>query len=173
VQPMEAGQREERRREEVAVDRDAVRVQARVLSALSDDEDQSEHHRGEPPETEPAAIIALEPALRQVDRRARGEEGEAEERGAADVEIAWSRTARAARPVVDVGGDQAAEEEDLRRDEHEDPERRRRDRAQPADTVPDWTQYGRRREVVRRGRRRGRPFERLAAPRVVAGGDAV
>src|SRR5467141_663771 len=109
VKAVQTREREERGAEERASRPDALIQQARVLSALSCEEDRAEHHRRGEPEAAPRAD-------REGHRAAAREEGYGEDRGAADIE-GRSRRREPGVAIRDVREDDREKEDRLRPDE--------------------------------------------------------
>src|SRR5262249_11411521 len=126
VQAVEAGEGEERRREEIARQRDAALVEGEILARLPDDEDEAEEDGEAERAGRAGAVAAVLRALRQPEREARGEEAGGVDAHLLHVERRGGGRAavgRLRRVVEDVGEDEDDEERRLGDDEAPDADR--------------------------------------------------
>ena len=184
VEAVEAGEREEGRREEAAVHRDAAVEELRVLARLAAHEDAPEEQRDDAAiRGRPPALAALEALLREVEREAAREQARREDAGRLDVERGGRRLRREVEE--DVRQDEDDEEPGLRDDERPDGDdalvRRRRSPlrsprrarvSRPGGRDPRagaGSAHGGTRSKLWGGRRGRRPLERPRVPGVVPG----
>src|SRR5262245_50357758 len=118
VRAVEAGQAVEDGAERAVVRREA---DAGVLTDLREEERQPERDRQHQPSLEPCAIAALDRLERPVDREAGGDEDRRVHTGDEPWELERRQRPRlvGSHPHEEVGGEERAEEHDLRRDEEE------------------------------------------------------